>query len=919
MSDHLQFVILGLGSGAVFAALALAVVVVYRSSGVFNFATGAIALYAAYTYAFLRQGEFLVMVPGLPTTIPLGGDPGLLPAILLTVAVTALLGALLYVAVFRPLRSAPPLANAVASIGLMVMFTELAVLRVGTAPLSVAPIFPVDAWTVGQVRVPQDRVYFAVTVVGMALCLAALYRFTRFGLLTRASAETEKGAYVSGLSPDRIAIKNWMIGTGAAGLAGILIAPIVPLAPTAYTLFIVPALAAAVLGRFSSVVGATLAGLAIGMLQSEATYLQSSVDWLPSTGLVELVPLALILLVLVVRARPLPSRGAVTVSSLGRAPRPHRLLPSTVLGAGLGALALMVTSGVWRSGLITSLVFAVIALSLTVVMGFAGQVSLAQLTIAGAAGFLLGPFSADLGLPFPVAPLVAALVAAALGVVVGLPALRIRGLSVAVVTLALAHAIEAIWFRNSSIVGAAGVDIPAPSLFGWDLGIGGGDGYPRLRFGFLCLAVLVLVALGVALLRRSPLGARMLAVRANERSASAVGINVVRTKITAFAIGAFVAGIGGSLFAYQQTNVSFEPFSTLAGLSVLAIVYLAGITSVSGGIVAGLLCSGGIVFVALSELAGDAEWYPVAVGFALVLTVLLNPEGITGPVHAMLSSRRRASKAGEARGPVGSAAGSRTDGSVAWSAPRVRDLAGLPALSVRGVTVRYGGVVAVRDVGFDVARGSIVGLIGPNGAGKTTLIDAISGFAPAAGSVYLGAEEIDDLPPYRRSRAGMTRTFQAVELYEDLSVRENVVVGSTAHRSTRTDSHRAVVEVLDLLGLTEVAEVAAGELSQGQRQLVSIARALACRPDVLLLDEPAGGLDSRESQWLGDKLRKVSDAGIAIVLVEHDMHLVLNLCDHIEVLDFGEQLASGPPDHVRRDPAVAAAYLGSAHAEVAVS
>ncbi|NED63201.1 amino acid ABC transporter permease, partial [Streptomyces sp. SID10244] len=279
-------------------------------------------------------------------------------------------------------------------------------------PVGVDAMFPVDIWDLGSIRVPQDRVLFALTIVVVAIALAATYRFTRFGLATRATAESEEGAYVSGLSPDRVAATNWMIGSAVAGLAGILISPIVPLTPMAYTLFIVPALAAAVIGRFSSVLAAVTAGLVIGMLQSEATYLPRVYDWLPSTGLVELVPLVIVLVVLVAWARPLPSRGSVIVSELGNAPSPRRLVIGCVVPAALAVVVLIIADGDWRSAVITSMILAVIGLSQVVVTGYAGQVSLAQLTIAGAGAFLVGPITEDWGVPFPIAPLLAALLAA---------------------------------------------------------------------------------------------------------------------------------------------------------------------------------------------------------------------------------------------------------------------------------------------------------------------------------------------------------------------------------------------------------------------------------------------------------------------------------------------------------------------------
>jgi ABC-type branched-subunit amino acid transport system ATPase component/branched-subunit amino acid ABC-type transport system permease component len=907
MSQHMVFLLLGLANGAVFASLALALVATYRSSGVINFATGSIALFASYQYAYFRQGKFLILLPGLPRTVDLGPSSlGFWPAAALAVAMTALLGLVLYVLVFRPLRTAPAVAKAVASIGVAVVLTGVMVQRLGTFPVSVPKVFPAGRWTIGDVHISQDRVWFAVTVAGLAVVLSLLFHFTRFGLATRAAAETERGAYLSGLSPDRIAAANWMLSAAVAGMAGILIAPIVPLVPVAYTLFIVPALAAAIIGRFQWIGVAVAAGLAIGMLESEMQYLVSQHHWLPSSGMPELVPLALILGVLVVWAKPLPSRGAVVQRNLGRAPRPHDIRVPVVVATAAGLIGVVALHGEWRAALITSFIFAVISLSYVVVTGLAGQVSLAQLTLAGAAGFLLGPLTTDWNVPFPIAPLLAALGATVVGVIIAIPAVRIRGLPVAVVTLALAVVLETMWFRNLDFVSADGKAVSGPKVFGLDLQVGSGTAaFPRVGFGITVLVVLVLVALGVAWLRVSRLGSAMLAVRANERSAAAAGIDVVRTKVFAFAIGAFIAGLGGCMLAYKQTNVTFEPFTVLLGLGVLATAYLAGITSVSGGVLAGVLCAGGIVFEAAGKLGDTADWYGVILGAALVVTVILNPEGVLGPVHAMLEQRRarRAAKADK----VAAAPASRPAIVVAPDAPP-------PMLSLTGLTVRYGGVIALSDVSFDVPAGSIMGLIGPNGAGKTTLIDAVSGFAPSTGLVSLSGQSILGMKPHRRTRAGLGRTFQSIELYDDLSVSENVAVGRAAASGPNNDD-----AIFALLGLTAVRHRPAGELSQGQRQLVSIARALAGAPKLLLLDEPAGGLDSAESRWLGDRLRDIRDSGVTVILVDHDMHLVLNLCDEIRVLDFGELIASGTPTQIRSDPNVAAAYLGDTHASVAAS
>jgi ABC-type branched-subunit amino acid transport system ATPase component/branched-subunit amino acid ABC-type transport system permease component len=902
--DHVVFLLLGLANGAVFASLALALVVTYRSSGVINFGTSAIALYTSYQYAFLRDGELLVLLPGLPNTVDLGGPVAFVPAVLIALAMSALLGLLLYLLIFRALRTAPAVAKAVASLGILVVITGLMVIRLGTRPVNVADILPSDVWSIGDVRVSADRVYFSFTVVLVAALLWAFFKFTNFGLATRAAAETEKGAYLSGLSPDRLAAVNWMISAAVAGGAGILIAPIVPLVPIAYTLFIIPALAAAIMGRFQHILPAVAGGLAIGMLQSEFQYLVTQYDWLPSSGMPELVPLLLILLVLVVRATPLPSRGAVIQRNLGKAPRPRSIGVPAATGLVVGAISVVVLDGPWRAALITSFIFGIISLSYVVVTGYAGQVSLAQLTLAGAAGFLLGPITTSWDVPFPFAPVLAALGAMAIGVVVGLPALRVRGLPVAVVTLALALVLEAMWFRNLDFVNSGGSVNDPPSIFGIDLSVGSGAEFPRVAFGLTALVMLVLVAMGVAWLRISSFGSEMLAVRANERSAAAAGVSVVRVKIIAFALGSFIAGIGGSMLGYRLGTVTFESFFILLGLSVLATSYLAGITSVSGGVLAGILAFGGIVTEISDELFGSADYYNVITGVLLVVTVIVNPEGIVGPAHELIHARRLGPV-----GDIGPAMNRESDSQIKRSDVRRNSR----PLRIEGVTVRYGGVVATENVTLEVAPGAIVGLIGPNGAGKTSLIDAITGFTPADGTICLGDERLEGRPPHHRIRAGLGRTFQAIELYDDLSVTENVVVGQAAQRGRPSSATADLDRTFDLLRLTDLRDRPAAELSQGQRQLVSIARALVGDPEVLLLDEPAGGLDSHESQWLGDRIREIAASGVGVLLVDHDMHLVLGLCDDIEVLDFGRQIASGTPAQIRVDPVVTKAYLGSTH------
>jgi branched-chain amino acid transport system ATP-binding protein len=247
-------------------------------------------------------------------------------------------------------------------------------------------------------------------------------------------------------------------------------------------------------------------------------------------------------------------------------------------------------------------------------------------------------------------------------------------------------------------------------------------------------------------------------------------------------------------------------------------------------------------------------------------------------------------------------------------------------LQASGVSVSFGGVRALVDVDLDVGDGELVGLIGPNGAGKTTFVDAITGFVPYSGRVELDGRDLAGLRPHLRALRGLGRTWQSTELFDDLAVRENLAVASrrpSLWQVTRElfsgefEGGGAIDDALDLVELGWARELMPGDLSQGQRKLVGVARAIAMQPRLLCLDEPAAGLDTAESEELGRRLRGLADAGHSMLLIDHDMGLVLSVCDRIFVLEFGKLIASGPPETVRRDPSVVAAYLGSAAAELA--
>lgn len=634
MTDHLLFLIVGLGAGAAYAALAMAVVTTYRGTGVVNIAQGAMAVWAAFVYDELRREGDLVLPAG---RVDLGGGLAAGPALLAGLATAAALGLLLHLAVFRPLRSAPPLAKVVASVGVAIALQALVVLRFGTGRRAVPPVLPDDPVQIGTLTFSQDRIWFAALVATIAAALWSYGRFTRAGLATRGAAESERGAILLGWSPDRLAAATWVLAAVVGGGVAMVVAPTVGLDPVNWTLMVVPGLACALVGRLSAVGAACAAGLALGALESEITFL-SSRDWWPSwatVGVAESVPLVIIVVALFVLGRRLPARGAARVDPLPAVPAPRVRAPvvGALVAAGLGALLL--TDGSYRFGVITSMIAAVVALSLVVLTGFVGQISLAQAAFAGAAGFVVSKLGT--GLPFPLPLLVGALAATGLGLLVAVPALRVRGVQLAVVTLAAGVAIEQFVFQNPQLAGAEGNLVPDARLFGLDLAVRRGAELARWQFGALVLVVLTVAALVVANLGRSATGRALLAVRSNERAAASLGVDVAAAKLLAFGASAFLAGLGGALTGYSRGQLSADSFAVSASLTLLAFAYLGGITSVGGALTAGALAPLGIGYVVLDRTFDLGRHYLLVSGILLVVTAVLNPGGIAGTVRGRLA------------------------------------------------------------------------------------------------------------------------------------------------------------------------------------------------------------------------------------------------------------------------------------------
>jgi ABC-type branched-subunit amino acid transport system permease subunit len=634
MSSYFLFLILGLGSGATYAILGQGLVLKYRSAGVVDFAHGAVAMFIAYVFVNLRGfGELELPVVLIPHQVSLNGGAGLSTplAIVISLVYSAVLGLVLYVIVYRPLRGASPLTRVCASVGVMLALQAIAVLNYSTEPVTTNPIFPSSGLTISKITFPEDRLFFTGVVIVISVALALAYRFSRFGLATRAGAENDRGAALTGISANRIACENWVIATVLAGGAGIMIAPVASLDPTSYTLFVVPALAAALVARFESFWITALAGLLIGCAQSELDKLITVWSWLPQQGLPDALPFVVIIVVMALRSRAVLARGGDMAERNPSVGRPRAPLRTAVICFVAGLVLLLVLNSVLRFAFISSLTVTCIALSVVVLTGYVGQVSLAQMSLAGIGGFMLGHISTGWGVGFPFSLILAGLCAIPVGLIIGLPALRLRGVNLTVVTLGFAAAMDALIFTSQSFTGGtAGLPIPEPSLFGLNLAISQGNAYPRTVFGAMVLVVVILIGLLVARLRRGPAGRMLLAIRSNERAAGSVGINVAQGKLMAFALAAFIAGIGGALTGYTQGELTSDSFAAFTSISLLAIVFVAGVGRIAGAVVAGIMFSAAGLFVTFLNIhLNVGKYQAIVAGLALVLTAVQNPDGVT--------------------------------------------------------------------------------------------------------------------------------------------------------------------------------------------------------------------------------------------------------------------------------------------------
>lgn len=648
VTDYLFYVLLGTGSAAIIAAFGLGLVVTYQGAGVVNFAYGGMATWVTMVFNDLRNGSYPFPVPGLPARYHFSGEVPFVWAMLLSMLTAVLLGIIVYVLVFKPLRHAPALAKVVASVGLVIVFIALVDRRLADSDsIRADPILPRDPITLfGDVTVPRDGLWLVAIVVAIAAGLWWMRQHTRLGLVIRAAAENEKGSVLLGFSPDMLAATSIVVATLIGGLIGILASPMIQLNPTVYTFgFLIPALGAALIGRMRFIWPTLFTGLAIGLVQASFTKVQTDLTWFPKYGAREGVPLLVIIIAMVMRGTRYPGRAPAGSGKLPPVPPSRVTLLNSLVPFAVVIGALFVLGPLWRGAIMTTLIAAVFALSFVVLTGFSGQTSLSQMAFAGVAGFALAKLATSWGVPFPIAPLLAASVAAALGALVALPAMRVRGTDLAILTLAFGVTVSEFVFKNPTFIGdisTGGAKVPNPSLFGWDFGLIYGTSSSRPVFGVFLAVVLLALALAVANIRRSATGRAMLAMRSGEQAATALGINIARQKLIVFTISSFIAGVGGCLAAYRFGSVSDASFGVIASLTALAAAYIGGITSVSGAITSGVLASAGLAFYAIGQVSGSLGSWEAAIGGALlILTVIMNPNGVAAAFHRPDPARTR--------------------------------------------------------------------------------------------------------------------------------------------------------------------------------------------------------------------------------------------------------------------------------------
>jgi len=927
----LPVIVLGLTIGLTYGLLSVGLVLIYRTNRIINFAYGEIGAFGSAFFGIE------VVKWHLPYWL------AFLPALALAGAV----GALAEAAVIRRLRKAPLIMSVVATLGVgqfLVLFKSVINSQAGAGAT-----YPQPA---GLPSLPFGALLITPSYFGMlTLCpllivaVACFLKFSRFGLALRGAAANPEAARMAGIFSSRMSSLAWAIAGGLAAFSAILTAPTQGF--TSGDSFgpslLLRALAGAVVARMASIPIALGAGAALGIIE------QLLLWNFPQSGFVEVALFLIILAALLLQKQRI---GRTEEKGSWAAVQALRPIPAALrelwvvrrlgLLVGIATLAAFVllplrltnTDSTKLTGIFG---FVIIGLSVGVITGLAGQLSLGQFALAAVGAVASFQISRRTGNFFE-SFLYAGLASAAVSVLIGLPALRIRGLLLTVTTLSFALVVPTFLLPQSWVLGS-GKDPGRPIIGGNALTTG-------REYYFVALATVVVAMLLARNIRSGGVGRLLVAVRDNEDAARSFTVPASLVKLQAFALAGFLAGVGGAMYGHSLPLISASSFPTSASIDVVKIAVIGGLSLLAGPLLGAVVVLGIPDFLPLDS-AGLAA---TALGQLLIIMYL--PGGLAqlvGPLRdrvVRFLGRRagidvEAAYLAEASGVVTTGGAGATGGETLaadrpaasaepravpahLAATRPRRSASGMILSAHGLRKSFGGVRAVRGVSFDVRTGETLGLIGPNGAGKTTTFELLAGFTKAdEGTVTFAGRDVTYLSPEARGRLGLIRSFQDAGLFPTLTVAECVQLALERVDATRflpaiagltgqeRRKERAARELVSWMGLDRYRSSQIQELSTGTRRIAEIACLVALQPTLLLLDEPSSGVAQRETEALGTLLVRLREQlSLTLVIIEHDIPLIMGISDRIVAMADGEVIAAGTPDIVRSDPAVVEAYLG---------
>jgi ABC-type branched-subunit amino acid transport system ATPase component/branched-subunit amino acid ABC-type transport system permease component len=896
----LPFIIAGLTTGSVYALAGVGLVLTYKTSGVFNFAHGALATVSAYLFYTLHVEH------GIPW--PVAG------AICVFVAGPVL--GLVLEQITRRLSGAGLATRVVSTVGVLLAIQAIVVIIYGATETRTVPQYlPATAFHIGGAAVTLGQIIIFAVGAAATVALYVFFRVARTGVAMRAVVDDPALLDISGTSPTAVRRWAWMIGVTFASASGLLLVPFINLDSITLTFLVVAAFGAAAIGAFRSLPFTYFGGLLIGIgaaLSSE--YFTSGL----LSGLSASLPFLVLFVVLLVSPRRwLAERTPVVVRDRAEWRAPWQV--HGFFGACLLVVLFFVPdfAGIQLANYSQFLAMTILFLSLGLLVRSSGQVSLCHVTFMAIGVCAFSQLAVNLHWPWFFALLAAGAIAMPVGALLAIPAIRLSGLYLALATFGFGILVQYMFYSENFMFGSIGLGVQVPMPDFPALGLDGSD----KSYYYLCLVLTVLVTGVVIMIGRSRLGRLSRALGDSPRGLATTGTSINVTRVLVFCLSAFLAAVAGVLAAGAIGQADGNSYPPIQSLVYFAVVIIA----LGGAPWYALTAAAGLILVpSYLTSANTSNWLQVIFGLAAIVYAMTPPR-LRGMPTSLADRIDQLVRRQPARArPFG----------VRPSGARARAGAAAPvgggSLRARDIRVRFGGLVAVDGVSVEAPAGRITGLIGPNGAGKTTMFNACSGLiTPSRGQVMVNDAGVSRLGPAARARRGLGRTFQQMELFDSMTVQENVELGAeggnagpnplrhlTSSLRTRRMVRDRTSDAMQRCDLTDLAYRTAGSLSTGQRRLVELARCLAGPFRILLLDEPSSGLDRAETARFGEILQQaVAERGIGILLVEHDMALVTDICDYVYVLDFGKPIFDGTPAEVMSSPVVKAAYLGDDEVE----